>query len=128
MDYRIVVLLVVASGLTGTYLGYQYKGGQVAKKQVEVLETVIDTSKEQVKEDTKLIAAQAVRRVRQVQNVKTIEMKGVLDAANKADPVHVRDPESFRLLLDAIDLANSTNDSGSVPAKLSSLTQTTEPQ
>ena len=122
----LVFIAMTISGMLGAFTGYRYAKGQEAKDKVVVLETQIEVINDQVKQDTQLIATQAVRRVKQSQEVKQIETQGVMDASLKANTFCGWDTESYGLLLRAIDTANGSGDSSRLSATVSSSAQTRE--
>ena len=115
----LVFIAMTISGMLGAFTGYRYAKGQEAKDKVVVLETQIEVINDQVKQDTQLIATQAVRRVKKSQEVKQIETQGVMDAALKTNRSCGWDDESYGLLIRAIETANGTGHPSRVPARLS---------
>lgn len=120
----LVLIAMTISGMFGAFAGYQYATGQEAKTKVEQLETTIEVINDQVKQDTRLIYTQAVRRVKKTQESIQIETQGVMDASLKANAGCTWDAESYGLLVRAIDTANGAGHSSRVPAGVPALTET----
>ena len=123
----LILVALLLSALFGIWIGYRYATGQAAKTQVEKLETTIEVINNQIKQDTQLIAVQAQRRVHETRKAVEVEQKGVMDASLKAVTACTRDVESYGLLIRALDTANGTGDSLSVPTSLSATPETSEP-